>query len=260
MPQTGPQDAAVGKARPVFHRELGKSFEQRRMARGWSQNQAVLRAKQLGVPISLSSLRYLEEGKTKHPDAEALRSLARLYELDYQELVAAFVGRTYSVAVQRVSNALTLETDTEPAQFASVKLIHDPIAAGPPLEINESDIDGYMAFAQRALDKQGIDKPVCVRVGRRERSMSPTINPHDVVLLDCSDERRLTPKPDRIYAVNIAGEGATLKRLLAVPSGIALISDNPDKDDYPTRTIILEEGQSLIEIVIGEVMWWGEPL
>lgn len=64
---------------------------------------------------------------------------------------------------------------------------------------------------------------------------------------------------DRIYAVNVDG-GATLKRIVKVEGGIALVADNPDKESYPTVDVPIEEGQSLFDIVIGEAIWWGQRL
>jgi len=44
--------------------------------------------------LSVQKLRYLEEGRTKHPDAEVLRAVATMYELDFDELATASIGRT----------------------------------------------------------------------------------------------------------------------------------------------------------------------
>lgn len=249
----------MAKPRPVFHRELGRLFTEKRTLRGWSQGQAVLRSRQLGAPVSLNSLRYLEEGKTKYPDADALRALSKLYDLDYEDLVARFVRANYDITVNNESHALLIRSEGDVTEFASVRVLEDRIAAGSPLIINESDVAGQMAFSRRSLDRMGITAPVCVRVGRRERSMAPTIQPDDMVLLDCSDERRMTTQRDRIYAVNVDG-GATLKRIVQIEGGIALVADNPDKETYPTNDVLLEEGQSLFDIVIGQAMWWGQQL
>jgi hypothetical protein len=148
---------------------------------------------------------------------------------------------------------------SEAAAYIGVSVLSDKIAAGPPLAINDADISGHMAFSKRWLDRHGITRPLCVAVGRRERSMLGTINPGEIVLLDCAEERRLAPKTDRIYGVNFDG-GSTLKRLIVVEHGLLLVADNPDKDEYPTRPLVLEEDQSLLDVIVGEVMWKGQPL
>ena len=203
----------------------------------------------------------LENGKTKWPDPDVLQQLATLYELPYAEMVAEVVRHSYKLAFN-VENERTLSlqtADENDEDFVAVRLLDDRIAAGSPLYIRESDIAGYMAFSKRSLDRLAITVPMCVRVGRRERSMSPTIQADDVVLLDCSDDRRTNPQRDRIYAVNVEG-GATLKRIVKIEGGIALVADNPDKDTYPTQDVLLDEDQSLFDVVIGQAMWWGQPL
>jgi transcriptional regulator with XRE-family HTH domain len=83
-------------ARPIFHRELGELLVTLRTARAWSVQQAVIqsRVKHPGV-LTWNVLTRLESGKTKHPDAEALRALADLYELDYTVLATSFVVANY---------------------------------------------------------------------------------------------------------------------------------------------------------------------
>jgi hypothetical protein len=202
-----------------------------------------------------STLRLWEGGHVGAPDPLKLVALARIYDVPVDDVFAALAemrGVKLPPEPHRASS-------TTVQGFVSVPVLDDKIAAGPPLFINESEVAGEMAFAQRALNRLGIARPICVVVGRRELSMWPTIHPNEVVLLDCSDDRRLNPRKDSIYAVNVDG-GATLKRILVSNEAILLVADNPDKETYPTREIRFDEGQALSEVVIGEVMWWGEAL
>jgi transcriptional regulator with XRE-family HTH domain len=82
--------------RPVFHGQIGAELRELREARGWSQSQAVHLAGRRHLPaVSVQQLRFLEEGRTKHPDADILRSVAGLYGLEYQDLVARYVRANY---------------------------------------------------------------------------------------------------------------------------------------------------------------------
>lgn len=72
--------------RPVFHPVIGKTLKDARLRRGWSFGQTVIQAAKRNLPITKSSVRYLEEGKTKHPDAETLKAVAVLYGLSYRDL------------------------------------------------------------------------------------------------------------------------------------------------------------------------------
>lgn len=259
-------DSRVAKVkkprRPVFHAELGDMLKDKRVVRGWSQAQTVRFAKRTAGQLTENQLRYLEAGKVENPDPDTLRALCQLYDLPYAELASRYFSATYAVPVRvEDSGIVTIEpgaADDAPA-FAAVRLLGDEIAAGPPLTVEDTSTAGHLAFSRTWLDRVGVSKPLCVKVGRYERSMMETIQPGEVVLLDCADERRADPKTDRIYAVNVDG-GSTLKRVVRGTRDLWLVSDNPDKVEYPTRILELEEDQSLLEVIVGEVMWKGQPV
>ncbi len=251
-------------ARPVFHAKLGDYFKDLRESRKLGQRQAASVASRRGLSsVSYGAINWLEAGRTKNPSAALLRGLAKLYDKPYVEIVAEVVKRAYDVDFA-ASDDGTLsigrdDDDDVPEDFSAVRILTDRIAAGPALIIDEARTSGHLAFSKRWLDRLGIVRPLAIRVGQRERSMLGTINPGEVVLLDCADERRTTPKTDRIYALNVDG-GSTLKRIAVVDRGLLLISDNPDKEEYPTRPIELEEDQSILDLIVGEVMWKGQPI
>lgn len=251
---------AVPKRR-IHYPTLGKYFEGLREQRHWKQSQAADIARRRKLPLSYQALRGLEDGQTKHPTPAALKAAAALYEVPYAEIIAEVVRHAYDVDFAVSDGALRLDHADEAASgdFVPVRVLEDKIAAGPPLTINEADFSGHQVFSKRWLDRHGITKPLCVTVGRRERSMLGTINPGEIVLLDCSDDRRGDPKTDRIYAVNVDG-GSTLKRIIKIDHGLLLVADNTDKEEYPTRALELQEDQSLLDVIVGEVMWKGQPL
>lgn len=98
--------------------------------KGWSQRQATTMARQRGVRLSLGSLRFLEEGKTKHPDRSLLESIATLYDVPFEMLVQRFVEANYGVGVKvQGSEAPTsanptlsrvIELESRVAQYQSV--------------------------------------------------------------------------------------------------------------------------------------------
>lgn len=85
--------------RPTFHAEIGAFLVHLRQMKGWSQRQTVNMARQRGIALSLGSLRFLEEGKTKHPDRTLLAGVAALYDLPFELLVQRFVEANYGVVV-----------------------------------------------------------------------------------------------------------------------------------------------------------------
>ena len=90
--------------RPTFHAELGAFFVHLRRMKGWSQRKATLMARQRGIALSLGSLRFLEEGKTKHPDRGLLEGIASLYDVPFEMLVQRFVEANYGVDVKVASS------------------------------------------------------------------------------------------------------------------------------------------------------------
>jgi SOS-response transcriptional repressor LexA len=130
------------------------------------------------------------------------------------------------------------------------------IAAGKPLVVDDLEVADYIAFPRAMLEAFGVTKPRCVRVGRNERSMFPTIHPDAIVLLDCSDAKRARPRNGRIYAVNVE-MGSTLKRVTVAGGIVFLSSDNGDKAEYPMieiRAEVHDEDTELPRLIVGEAV------
>ena len=94
--------------RPVFLPELGVYFVELRDAHGWRQSQAADIARRRRVALSYNTLRWIEEGKIKNPEPEALRALATLYGVSYEKVVRNYVQERFG------------------AQLAEVELGHSP--------------------------------------------------------------------------------------------------------------------------------------
>lgn len=85
-------------ARPVFHESLGQFFVSLREAKGWGQRQAASIAERNKLPgLTRQVMWRLEAGKTKNAEPDVLRSLALLYEVPYQDLVARWVKVRFGV-------------------------------------------------------------------------------------------------------------------------------------------------------------------
>ena len=86
--------------RPTFHAEIGAFLAHLRQMKGWSQRKTVSMARQRGLALSLGSLRFLEEGRTKYPDRVLLAGVAALYDVPFELLVQRFVEANYGVEVR----------------------------------------------------------------------------------------------------------------------------------------------------------------
>lgn len=103
--------------RPVFHAELGARLRRYREAKKWSLEHAVQRAKDKGFSsMTAQKLRYLEDGMTKHPDADVLAAISAIYRIDYASLVGHFVRRNYGLSPDpRAARSLPLDREIDPA-------------------------------------------------------------------------------------------------------------------------------------------------
>jgi len=134
-----------------------------------------------------------------------------------------------------------------PDDYLPLPLLKDEIAAGPPREIRDEDVEESPAliYASWCPDPEDM---VCVRV--RGDSMEPTLHDGDIVAVNhaARDPRRLKGK---VVALRWEG-GATVKRLIKVKTGeYCGRPDNPASDEYVH--VFPEE---LDRVLIGKVEWW----
>lgn len=234
------------------------------MGKRSSYDQVEQRIDEISAPALSASTIHRYEKAERLPDASALVALARAYKTDehklFDALIADIEDREHLPTIDELlSNNVPPPLPTNVEGFSRIPLLAGRIAAGDPLEIKDAEFVGELAFRDDFVSKRGV--PVCVRVGQREESMVPFINPGDVVVLECDPKKIQGIRDDRIYAVRIDG-GATLKRLEIIKehgsAWLACISDNLDKVKYKTRLFPVAEGQSWLDYVIGEVVWRGQ--
>lgn len=192
------------------------------------------------------------------PAAEVLRA-------DGHEETAGLIERAFGPnrmkrtrEVLRIvpSNASDLATpDTAPA-FVALPLLSSPIAAGIPLVIT-GDVADYIAFREK-FTRQFVE-PIALRVGKKEDSMFPTIQPNDIIVIDQDADKRTNPRHERIYALNIpSGDlvGGTLKRVRVKRGSLMVLPENPRHEP----DLIDLQGRPLTEVIVGECVWIGRTL
>lgn len=235
----------------VFH--IGDVVRKLRATRGWTIDDLVERA-----GISKMTISRLERGEGD-PKRSSLDAIAKAFGLDGASELFALERNQADTPTRSdppaVPSRLELWAD-EGQDFVSVALMDGRIAAGQPLAVDDLEISDYISFPKRLMQQLGVTKPRCVRVGRKERSMFPTIYPDAIVLLDCSDAKRERPRNGGIYAVNLEF-GSTLKRVTVAGGVVFLSSDNADKTEYPMIEIRPEDhddDSELPRIIVGEAV------
>jgi len=113
-----------------------------------------------------------------------------------------------------------------------------------------------LAFKREWLKIKGVNPKHLIVIYADGDSMYPTINDHDVLLLDTS---KTEPVDGQVFVLTSADKGAIVKRLIQTPLGGWIIrSDNDDCDDY--ADVMLSRSEVNEHRIIGKVIWRGGDL
>lgn len=149
-------------------------------------------------------------------------------------------------------------TDIEPVdeKYAFVPQYSAKAAAGLGHENPHVESVATLAFKREWLRIKGVNPKSLIVIYADGESMWPTIDDHDVLLVDKS---RAEPADGQIFVMASADKGAIVKRLVQSPLGGWIIrSDNEDKDEYPD--LLLSRSEINEHRIIGRVIWRGGDL
>ena len=125
------------------------------------------------------------------------------------------------------------------------------IAAGAGTNADEEHVLGSLAFRADWLRRHHLNPAQCRVIEVTGDSMEPTLQHRAVILVDF---QRTVRRHNKIFALR-AEDGPVVKRLQhADGKGWQLVSDNDDKDRYPTVPWPKDA------VVRGQVMWTGRTL
>ena len=161
----------------------------------------------------------------------------------------------------RGSSANTPFPEGDDAEAAEDKYAHIPqytakAAAGFGHENPHVESHATLAFKREWLRIKGVNPKNLMVIYADGESMWPTINDHDVLLVDTS---RVEPANGHVFVLASADKGAIVKRLVQSPLGGWIIrSDNEDKDQY--RDLMLSRSEINEHRIIGRVIWRGGDL
>jgi phage repressor protein C with HTH and peptisase S24 domain len=178
-------------------------------------------------------------------EAERAEAIRRL-DLRVAESAPAYAGKPGDDddAAGGVEKALS--------DFYVLPLYADEAAAGEPLEMRDTEIEGPAIIHRNWCPHP--DQTDYVRIAATGASMEPTIPAGAIVTIDRSaaDPERLL---GRIVGIGLRDDGVTIKRLRRTErGGYVGVPDNPDPE---FRTIHLEEGDRIIGQVNTVHAWVG---
>lgn len=129
-------------------------------------------------------------------------------------------------------------------------------AAGFGYENPHVETVATLAFKREWLRVKGVRADNLFVMYADGDSMWPTIDDHDVLLVDKS---RTEPTDGHVFVLTSSDKGAIVKRLVQSPLGGWIIrSDNDDREMYPD--ILLSRSEVNEHRVIGRVIWRGGDL
>ena len=124
------------------------------------------------------------------------------------------------------------------------------VGGGSAGDADPAHVAGYFPFRDDWLAKHRLNPTRCSVIEVVGQSMEPSIQHRAVILVD---HQRTQRRHDRIFVIG-SEEGELVKRVWRTRDGWQLMSDNPDKDRYPTVPWPVEAS------VRGQVIWTGKTL
>ncbi len=135
------------------------------------------------------------------------------------------------------------------AATIAVPILSDPMAAGDPLSVSETDIECVLMLPRSWFGKSATVFGVPVR----GHSMHPVLHDGDIALVDVA-RRNAQQLVGRMVAVRV-GDGAAVKWLRRAGASYALVPEN-SSPEYETK--VMEKGSDWA--IVGEVIRWiGAP-
>jgi SOS-response transcriptional repressor LexA/DNA-binding transcriptional regulator YiaG len=140
------------------------------------------------------------------------------------------------------------------SEAVEIPLLKDPAATGTPRQVNENEIEDFLAFPGSLCPHP--DEIVCIKV--QGDSMSPLLEDGYIVAVDTSQTDRARLHGQMVAARDPEG-GVTIKWLRKVGKQEILLPQHTSKRHQPIILSPLEE-QDTGWAVVGRVLWWiGMP-
>ena len=141
-------------------------------------------------------------------------------------------------------------------KYAHIPQYSAKAAAGLGHENPHVESIATLAFKREWLRIKGVKAENLLVIYAEGDSMWPTINDHDVLLVDKS---KIEPADGHVFVLSSTDKGAIVKRLVQSPLGGWIIrSDNEDKEEY--GDLLLSRSDVNEHRIIGRVIWRGGDL
>lgn len=138
------------------------------------------------------------------------------------------------------------------ADYAPIPIISAKASCGSGYINDNVELLGNFAMPRQMLKKMGVSPSNAEIIFAYSWSMFPTIRNGSHVLINKADK---IPQEGKIFVICLNGE-LVLKRLFKQNEKWLLRSDNPDKNEFPDKSLIEEEFTN----IYGRVVWYDNIL
>lgn len=215
--------------------EIGNRIEQLRVLLKLTQGELAK-----GIGITQPNISDIQSGKTKI-STPILLAIEYIYGVR-KEWILTGEGEIFK------EREIFSEGDEE--DYCKVPLVDGKIAAGPGRIIPENEIRSYVWLYSPKLIGRKTHRLLAVEIGEREESMTPTLFPGDIVLIDRDDPRgSMDFKTGKIYGIRTKGGECQIKRVFAHDHTLIIGSDNRERSPESSWT------DDIKKLIIGRVVW-----
>ena len=132
--------------------------------------------------------------------------------------------------------------------YTHIEVSEIETAGGSGVTLDGKGVKNMIQFPANWLRNRGLTASECRVISVKDESMEPTLAAGCSILIHLTRRRRT----DRIYVIRTGDERIVKRAVRSNEAGWMLVSDNPDKDRFPTRPWADDAK------VIGEVKWYGQ--
>lgn len=208
--------------------------------------------------LAQPTTRRILNGESENIRDTTLEKYATFFSVPLSDLKYGDLKNGISVA-PRTTSSLTdfqLWDDATPLDEDDVELPYFKevlFAAGSGATQVIEETGRKLRFSKRTLKNAGVD-PVYAACGTNHgKSMETTIMDGAALGIDKSKQ---VIRDNKIFAFDHGGM-FRVKRLYRLPYGsVRLVSDNPDKTEYPDEILTAEQWQNDVRL-LGWVFWWS---
>ena len=210
-----------------------------------------------------------EKGETK-PDSDALRKICETFNINPSWLLFGerpmYRGEKVAETTKKPRKTPEIPEEVlDVEEYVFLPLLESRVTAGPDGEIFYEGVEDYYPFKRWWIEKlvgRSPERQKCLVLFRvRGDSMSPTINPGEVVLVDTSESERLNIRNGKIYLVRQPDGGLSIKRLFLSEKEeklrLVYFSDNPNYEPFEVE---VDPDRGLKYYVLGRIRWVGREV